>query len=363
MHKEQTKKLLPLYILRILQRYSDADHPLSQKMIQDKLSKIYDMDVSTKAIKNNLEWLEEYGETYPNDFGDELVYHTIARKAYNSNESENIIKTDYYLSHQFTDGELQLLIDSVVFSGKLSKQEANELVDKLCTLSSEYFKTKSIIASMPDSATTANHDVIYNLEILSEAIRKECQVSFHYLEYHTDKKQHMRLGDDGKAKKFIINPYQLVTKGGRNYLICNNDNHNALSNYRVDRISGMKLLENKQRKPFTALKDSKGQSLKSLDLKKYMDEHSHMFAGESVRTELRIKSFLVSEVIDRFGLSVRFKDEAEDSVTAVVTANENAMMQFAKELIPYVEVLSPRSLREKIREDLAGMLEKYSESV
>lgn len=360
MHKEQSKKLLPLYILRILQRCSDADHPLSQKAIQEKLSKIYDMDVSTKAIKNNLEWLEEYGENYPQDFDGDLLYNTIARRTYNSEESENIIKTDYYLYHKFTDGELQLLIDSVVYSGKLSRQEANELVDKLCTLSSEYFKTKSVIASMPDSATTANHAVIYNLEILSEAIRKERQVSFHYLEYHTDKKQHKRMNGDS-VREYIINPYHLVTKGGKNYLICNNDMHNALSNYRVDRICGIKLLEDKKRKPFAELKDSKGQPLKPLDLKKYMDEHSHMFAGESLRTELRIKRFLVSEVIDRFGMSVRFKDETKDDVIAVVTANENAMMQFAKELIPHVEVLAPRSLRDKIRADIAETLTRYSQ--
>ena len=54
------KKLLILYILDILQKYTDEEHRLSQKEIQDILKKEYEMPVDRKAIKRNLLNLIEY---------------------------------------------------------------------------------------------------------------------------------------------------------------------------------------------------------------------------------------------------------------------------------------------------------------
>ena len=48
------KKLLILYILDILQKYTDEEHRLSQKEIQDILKKEYEMPVDRKAVKRNL---------------------------------------------------------------------------------------------------------------------------------------------------------------------------------------------------------------------------------------------------------------------------------------------------------------------
>lgn len=55
------KKLLILYILDILQKYTDEEHRLSQKEIQDILKKEYEMPVDRKAVKRNLLNLIEYG--------------------------------------------------------------------------------------------------------------------------------------------------------------------------------------------------------------------------------------------------------------------------------------------------------------
>ena len=61
MSAEHPKKLLILYILDILQKYSDEEHRLSQKDIQDILKKEYEMPVDRKAVKRNLLNLIEYG--------------------------------------------------------------------------------------------------------------------------------------------------------------------------------------------------------------------------------------------------------------------------------------------------------------
>ena len=48
-------------ILDILKRYTDENHRLSQKEIQDILEREYDMKVERKAIKRNLMHLIEFG--------------------------------------------------------------------------------------------------------------------------------------------------------------------------------------------------------------------------------------------------------------------------------------------------------------
>ena len=51
---KQPKKLLIINILRILQKYSDENHRLSQKQIQEILRRDYEMEADRKAIHRNI---------------------------------------------------------------------------------------------------------------------------------------------------------------------------------------------------------------------------------------------------------------------------------------------------------------------
>lgn len=66
------KKLVILYILDILQKYTDEEHRLSQKEIQDILKREYEMTVDRKAVKRNLLNLIEYGSN--------IEYREVSRK-------------------------------------------------------------------------------------------------------------------------------------------------------------------------------------------------------------------------------------------------------------------------------------------
>lgn len=180
---------------------------------------------------------------------------------------------------------------------------------------------------------------------------------FHYLEYHTDKKLHKRRNKNGKVREYIINPYQLVAKEGKYYLICNYDKYDDISNYRVDRITDLEILD-ENIKPFDRLKGSDG---RKLDLEEYMDKHVYMFSGENVRAVFRADKNLISDIIDMFGKEVRFSEETNDEITVTVNVNELAMEQFAKAFTPWVEVIKPVTLREKMIENLSEGLEKYKD--
>lgn len=105
-----------------------------------------------------------------------------------------------------TDGELRLLIDSLLFSAHVPYSQCKELVGKLERLSNSYFRSRiKHIARMLEDKTD-NRQIFLNIELLNEAISKKRKISFHYLEYGMDKKLHHRARPDGTIREYIINP-------------------------------------------------------------------------------------------------------------------------------------------------------------
>ena len=214
MFAKSPKKLIIMNILDILKRYTDENHRLSQKEIQDILEREYDMTVERKAIKRNLMNLIEFG--YNINYSESVRIF----KDKDGKEQENVILSDFYLEREFTDSELRLLIDSVLFSNHIPYKQDKELVDKLASLSNIYFKKRvNHIARMPEDKTD-NKQLFYNVELLDEAIDKKRKVCFHYLEYHTDKKLHKRRNKNGKVREYIINEgatFQLFLKSAGSF--------------------------------------------------------------------------------------------------------------------------------------------------
>ena len=101
--------MLTISILEILKKYTDEKHRLSQKDIVEILEREYDMKVDRKSVKRNLLSLV--------DFGYDIEYTENVR--INKNGEEETLYTDWYLEKSFTDSELRLLIDSLLFSKNL----------------------------------------------------------------------------------------------------------------------------------------------------------------------------------------------------------------------------------------------------
>lgn len=360
------KKLLILYILDILQKYTDEEHRLSQKEIQDILKKEYEMPVDRKAIKRNLLNLIEYGSS--------IEYREVSRKEIFRKKSvvsdkdsldledkgipeDDLLWTDFYLKQKFTNEELRLLIDSLLFSKHIPYSQAKKLITKLESLSNIYFKSRSqYIYPLPVDRTD-NKQMFYNISILDEAIRKKQKVLFEYAEYHTDKKMHLKKREDGSVREYVVTPYQMVAQEGKYYLICNYNKYDDISNYRVDRIQNIQILEEKG-KPFETLKWSGHQPM---NLNEYMKEHVYMYSSENAFVKFRIVKAMISDVIDLFGKGVNFSEETDTHVSVSVHVNERAAEQFAKNYAPDVVILQPKRLRDKLRDDLKKAREAYED--
>ena len=348
MFTAQPKKLIIMNILDILKKYTDADHRLSQKDIVEILEREYDMKTDRKAVKRNLMNLIE--------FGYDIEYNEIPRMIKNKNgeAEENLILSDFYINRDFTDSELRLLIDSVLFSKHVPYSQCKEVVQKLENLSNIYFKLKvKHIRNLPENAPT-NNQLFLTIEILDEAISKGLQVSFTYNNYDIDKKLHPRKNSEGKEREYIINPYQIVATNGRYYLVCNYDKYDNVAHYRLDRITNIQLLDTPV-KPKDKVKGLEN----GLDLPKHMAEHLYMFSGESIIVKFIAKRYIITEVIDWFGKDVKFSNATDDEVTVTVKVNEMAMQLWALQYARHIRVISPKSLVEKIKNDIAFAMENY----
>ena len=341
----QSKKISIIAILDILNKYSDAEHTLSAKEILDRLKSEYDITLDRKAVKRNLVDLV--------DFGYEIEY-TEKIKVNPNGENESIY-TDWYINHKFDNSELRMLIDSLLFSKHIPYSQCKDLIEKLSSLSNTYFKNSmQHVHNLPETIPR-NPEVFLTIEVLDEAIRKKKKVAFHYTDYDINKKKQVRVDSNGEPRVYEVTPYQLVATNGRYYLICGTDKHDAIGQYRVDRVSNIQLIEKSKARP---LKELKGYE-QGLNLPKHMAEHIYMFSGPGVRVTFLSSRVIMNDLVDWFGLDFSVREIDNETIEVSLIVNEEAMFNWAMQYGNWIEVKSPKKLRDKLAAAAKRMADKY----
>ena len=343
------KKVIILYILTILRKYSDKKHPMTQSQIKKKLMDDFQMDVHRATIKRNLEdlMMADYGvkaETVERSYKDKTT----------GEEEDNSISTNFYYVHEFSEPELHMLIDGLLFSRSVPFAERKALIDKLGNLASSHFSKRIQKVHNMNADSPQNEKLFDTIEKLEGAIDDKKQIEITYGYYGTDLKLHPSKEADGSAKKQLLNPYQLVASDGRYYLICNKDNYDTVANYRIDRIMSIRVLKT----PVKPMNQVKGLE-DGLQLKSFVFQHVNMFAGEAEKVEFIVPKKNVSLVIDFFGRHVSFFDKGDGMVSCNITVSREAMRHWAAQFATIVKVVSPESLVEEIREEIRKAGENY----
>ncbi|SCW26470.1 Predicted DNA-binding transcriptional regulator YafY, contains an HTH and WYL domains [Lachnospiraceae bacterium C10] len=319
--------MLNMLILEILRKYTDEDHSLTQQEIIRLLDINYGMDCDRRSVKNNVLSLKELG------------YDISMEKGYR------------LLSREFDESELRILIDSVLFSKSITTKQAKSLIEKIRSLASNYFNAKvSHVSNLPELSRTLNKQAMYSLDALNDAIAEKKKVSFIYNQIGTDFKLHPK-----REEPYIVNPYQIVANNGKFYLISNYDKYDNVAHFRIDKMTEVRVLDEKV-KPMSKVSEIE----KGLNLPKHMAEHFYMFSGESVAAKIKTTEDMMSELVDWFGTDFRIIEKNEDSICIRVNCNQEALRFWGLQYGPYVEILEPKSLRERIAEDVNNMQEKYS---
>ncbi len=312
-------------ILQILKDHTDYDHRLTQQEIIDLLDREHGMVCDRKSIKSNIISLIEWGYEIENDKG-------------------------WYLAERdFEEVELRMLIDSVLYAKGIPAHQAMILIEKLKGLGSKHFEDKmNHTYSVKELYHTGNKQAFTNIEIIEEAICKNRQIEFVYNTYGTDKKMHPR-----REKKYVVSPYRVIISN-KPYMICNTNNHDNLSNYRIDRMTEVKITGEKSR----LINEIEGMKY-GFNIPKHMSEHVYMFSDNVCKVKFKVKKSIMGEVVDWFGLDFVVRSETEDEAVIQVNSSEQAMVFWAMQYGEFVEVLEPENIRERIKENIREMAEKY----
>ena len=325
----EPKKLALLRIWQILWEYSDYDHPLTQEEIAKRLQREYGIAIERKAISRNLSLLKEVGA-----------------------EIESSREGSYLAYRDFEDAELHLLIDGVLCSKHITAKHSADLIERLCRLSNRYFRSHvKNVYTVGDWGKTENPALFYNIELIDTAIERKCRIGYDYNKIGIDKKLH-------KPSCQVVTPYQMLLHNQRYYLMAYSEYWGNMVFHRLDRITNMRLTEEKAT-PLSAVPGYEN----GLDYKKLASSMPYMYSDETVRITFLADVGIVDQIVDWFGNDVRFlKCPDEGKVEATVTASPQAMEHWAMQYIDHVEIVSPESLRENIKKSLEKGVEKYRQN-
>ena len=114
-------KLKTLYVRRILEDETDAEHGLSMRQIIERLAD-YEITAERKSVYRDIQILRDFG---------------VDIKTYQRNPVEYAIER-----RDFTLSELMLLVDAVESCKSLTRRQTNALVSNLKTFRTYFFENR-----------------------------------------------------------------------------------------------------------------------------------------------------------------------------------------------------------------------------
>jgi len=327
------KKARLLYLLDILRKKTDEDHPMSAAELIGKLA-ANGIAAERKTIYDDIALL--------GDLGYDIV-HSKGKKA------------GYFLGERrFEFPELKMFADAVQSAKFITPKKTRELIKKIQALMSENqanaLKQQLFLANR---YKTQNEEIYYNIDKITRAIEKKKKVCFLYCEYTPDKK--MRYRKNGAL--YHVSPYALSWFEDAYYLVGNMAKFDNLAHFRVDRVSKVGITGEPVR-PVEEVSEFKNY----LDPAEYQKELFHMIGGERLTVRIRFKNHLATTVFDKFGLSARVIETDGETFTVSVPVRASGgflswIMLFGKD----AEILSPKRIREDILKLSEGIFGIYRE--
>lgn len=320
----QKRKLL--YILDILKKYTDEDHPISTKELIDQLDHC-GVSAERKSIYGDIEELNQYG------------YDIISIPSRNGG--------GYYLaSRDFELPELKLLVDAVAASRFIPEGKSSSLIKKLEGMVSSFDAGKlqrSVVVA--GRAKTDNDRIFYSIDGIHDAIQNNQKIQFEYLEWNEKKTLVPR---DDKLR--VVSPWTLVFKDENYYLLAYDSEASMVKHYRVDKMAMVTILEEKR---------EGREAFEEINLANYVNQSFGMFGGNPQIVTIRFPKKLIGVIIDRFGKDVTLRPDDTDREYMLVRTNIHVSGQFYGWLCglgPNIKIVDPQDVVEGYKNWIKNLL-------
>lgn len=338
--QEGGTKIQLLYVLWVLENFSDENNTLKQDDIVNILEK-RGYHTERKSVAKDLERLLEFG----------YKIHGVAPELDEDGNELPMKRGAIWLEREFSDEQLSLLLNSVAYNVFVEKSNKEELLNNIISLGSKTFKEKHSAKSLVNGGRiyqVEGRTLLEQLKVIEKAIETEKKIRFKYAS---------KLKREGnsfvyeKNKEYLVSPYWIVSKNGNLYLVCYDHDTNDIWNCRIDKIKDVEITK-------ATLTDKNNTELKDISVGTYVSKHPNMFTGDPISIELMVDKTRIGHVCDAFD-KVTPLSETEDYITVQVTCGELDMFYWAVQYGGFVEVIKPQSLREKIRIHIERMSFNY----
>ena len=260
-----------IYILRILERFTDENHSITTAQIIEKLNEL-EISADRKTLYSDISTLRELG-------------YDIGQEPTRNGGGWKLISRDFELP------ELKLLVDAIQSSKFITGKKSRDLIKKLGSLTSKYDAAKlNRQVHVSGRIKSENESIFYIVDMIQSAIQENHPILFTYLVWNTRKE----LVSKGREKR-VISPWALIWKDENYYLIGYDDDASQIKHFRVDKMSNVSILPDKR-------KGSK--EFSKIDLTTYSDTTFGMMGGETQAVTFEFPESLVGVVIDRFGKDI-----------------------------------------------------------
>lgn len=320
------QKLKLLYLYKMLDEQTDAEHGLSMTQILEKLAE-EGISAERKGIYRDLGILREFGCTIS----------TIQR-----------MPVEYTMEKSGLDlAELTLLSDAVQSSRFLTKQTADRLSKKVANLASVHEREALKGRVHVDGRVKSQSDsVFYNVDTIHAAMLAKKKISFLYYKY--DVNLQPAIQHDGKP--YVLTPVQVVFADGFYYLTAWTDKHEDFIRFRVDRMRLVQV----DTEPAT-----RNQRIANYDLEDFAYQAFGMFDGEVAKAKLLVAPDAMDIVVDRFGAELRTKLTEDGCAEVSVTVRKSAQFfGWVAGTDGAVRLIGPKPLAKEYRSWLKRLLKK-----
>ena len=319
-------KLKTLHVMCILQDETNAEHGLSLRQIIERLGD-YGIQTERKGLYSDIQALRELGVDIQTFQRNPVQYATMRR--------------DFDLS------ELMLLVDAVESCKLLATRQSRALTTNLKLLASDRERALLDRRIHVSGRITSKSDSVFGcIDTLHEAMRKHQKVEFMYYKYNVDGHRHAT--HDGKPH--LVTPVGITYDDGYYYLTAWNDDHETMTEFRIDRMDKLKVSDERA---------TKNEQITHHTYEGDDHESFGRFVGDPMTATLLVDADKVEIILDRFGEAAEIFAKSKDVGKAVVKIHKiPQFFGWVAGMGGAVKIDGPKSLKKEYNEYLKGLIEE-----
>lgn len=379
--KPESSRLNALYVLLVLKKYTDEEHPLPVQEICKKVNREFGhlsedgQFMSSDTVKRTLDHLAV------SVFRDDIrMWDTIDEYGFrisclvkadgnyvpcDSERTEGSGKRYYYYDSSLTTAEIRTLIDAVETYSYFSDEDVTAIINKLIRLRPRSFLDQDYRDRAGD-IREENSLLLMNIDLLNRIIAHGNCAKITYCNYDMSKKLVPRPGYPRE-----IEPLSLMWSNGYYYLLVYYEKYQNIVNFRIDRITEIEEI------------DRRAEHLPAdFNPVQYRFEHPVMYGGKKEHFVLLCrdtgKNYIMNTIMDVFGRKARIT-KADDRLLEQELGQSGAYYQeqgitwlkvcfessaggvelWATQYCNDCLIVSPEASRERVRDRLKQGMEYW----